>query len=124
MSRSSLIIALMLLMAVETVAQIGFKLAGDSALPLALDVAWIARILSEPWVYVALACLGASFAIYMTMLKQAPIGPVFAASHLDIVAVTLFSIAWLGDRLTWLQAAGCCAIIAGVLVLAVTESKG
>jgi drug/metabolite transporter (DMT)-like permease len=76
------------------------------------------------WLYVALACLGASFGIYMTMLKHAPIGPVFAASHLDIVSVTLFSIAYLGDRLTLLQAAGCCAIVAGVLILAVTEGKG
>jgi uncharacterized membrane protein len=60
----------------------------------------------------------------MTMLKHAPLGPVFAASHLEIVSVTLFSIAYMGDRLTLLQVIGCCAIVAGVLVLAVTEGEG
>jgi len=124
MTRWSLLLALVLLMAVETAAQIGFKFAGDSALPLTLDAPWIERLLNEPWLYVALACLTASFGVYMTMLKHAPLGPVFAASHLEIVSVTLFSIAYMGDRLTLLQIIGCCAIVAGVLVLAVTEGEG
>ena len=53
---------------------------------------------------------------------RAPIGPAFAASHLEIVSVTLFSVAFLGDRLSALQALGCCAIVSGVIVLAATES--
>jgi uncharacterized membrane protein len=124
MTRGSLLLGLMLLMAVETLAQIGFKFAGDGALPLTLDTAWLGRLLAEPWLHVALGCLAASFGVYMTMLRHAPVGPVFAASHLEIVSVTLFSMAFFGDRLSLPQAAGCCAIVAGVLVLAFTETDG
>ena len=122
--RWSLLIGLILLMAVETTAQIAFKFAADQALPMTLDPLWIERLLLAPWVYVALASHAAFFGIYMLLIKHAPIGPVFAASHLDIVSVTLFSIYILGDRLTTTQAIGCCAIVAGVLVLAATETEG
>jgi uncharacterized membrane protein len=124
MTRWNLLIGLLLLMVVETVAQIGFKFAGNNALPLTLDLPWLERVLTEPWMYVAFGCLAASFGVYMTILKYAPIGPVFAASHLDIVSVALFSIYVLGDRLKPLQALGCCAIVAGVLLLAATETEG
>lgn len=124
MTRSRLIFGLLLLMAAETAVQVGFKFAGDAALPLTFDLAWLERILVHPWLYVSIAGLAASFAIYMMMLRRAPVGPVFAASHLDVMCVTLVSIVFLGDRLNSLQALGCGAIVAGVLVLAVTESEG
>ena len=65
---------------------------------------------------------GISFVIYMSMIKRLHIGPVFAAAHLEVVTVTLFSVYGLGDRLSPLQALGCCCIVAGVLVLAATEA--
>jgi drug/metabolite transporter (DMT)-like permease len=57
----------------------------------------------------------------MTILKYAPVGPAFAASHMEIVTVTLISWAWFGDHITTVQALGCCAIVGGVLLLAATE---
>jgi drug/metabolite transporter (DMT)-like permease len=123
MNRSKLLIGFLMLVAVDTFVQIGFKFAGDGAAPVTLDLPWLGRVLNEPWVYGVIAGYGAAFVIYMTIIKHAPIGPAFAASHLEIVTVTLFSVLFLGDQLSMLQTAGCCAIVGGVLMLAATESK-
>ncbi|HKD58373.1 MAG TPA: EamA family transporter, partial [Hyphomicrobiaceae bacterium] len=65
----------------------------------------------------------AAFLTYMTLIKHAPIGSAFAASHMEIVTVTLFSVLVFGDALTLWQAVGCCAIVTGVFVLAATEGR-
>jgi len=122
MKKSTMVAGFLLLVAVDTFVQIAFKFAGERALPLTFDVSWLARVIREPWLFAAAAGAAAAFLIYMTLIKSAPIGPAFAATHLDIVAVTLFSVAFLGSVLTPLQVLGCCAIVAGVLVLACTET--
>ena len=89
----------------------------------ATAMSWLVlRLTNDPWLLGVVAGYGAAFLIYMTLIKRAPIGPAFAASHLEIDSVTLFSVAFLGDRLSALQALGCCAIVSGVIVLAATES--
>ncbi len=120
--RLKILIGFILLIAVDTFVQIGFKFAGNNIGEPALDLAWISKVVNEPWVLAVLACYGAAFVIYMTIIKHAPIGPAFAASHLEIVTVTLFSWAYFGDAITMLQALGCCAIVGGVLILAATET--
>jgi drug/metabolite transporter (DMT)-like permease len=122
MNKSTMVLGFLLLIAVDTFVQIAFKFAGENALPLTLDMPWLARVIREPWLLAAAAGAAAAFLTYMTLIKSAAIGPAFAASHLDIVTVTLFSVAFLGSALTPLQVLGCCAIVAGVLVLAFTET--
>jgi len=121
MKRSTILLGFLLLIAVDTFVQIGFKFAGENTLPVTLDLAWLERVVGEPWLLGVVAGYGAAFLIYMTLIKYAPIGPAFAASHLEIVSVTAFSVMFLGDRLSAWQALGCCCIISGVVVLAATE---
>lgn len=121
MKRSTMIFGFLLLMAIDTFVQIGFKLAGNNTLPVTLDWPWLQRVLNEPWLIGVLLGYGAGFLVYMTLIKHAPIGPAFAASHMEIVTVTLFSVFVFGDTISAWQALGCCAIIAGVVVLAATE---
>src|SRR5262245_53595815 len=120
--RAKIIVGFLLLVAVDTFTQIGFKLAGNNTLPVTLDLPWLQRVVREPWVLAVIAGYGAAFVIYMTLIKHAPIGPAFAASHMEIVTVTLFSVYFFGDSISLLQAVGCCAVVAGVLVLAATET--
>ncbi|MDX2205434.1 MAG: EamA family transporter [Hyphomicrobiaceae bacterium] len=122
MKRSTLLLGFILLVAIDTFVQIGFKIAGSNALPLTLDLPWLGRVVEQPWLLGVLLGYGAAFLVYMTLIKHAPIGPAFAATHLEIVAVTLFSYFVFGDAISLWQAVGCCAIVAGVLVLATTES--
>ena len=120
--RVKLLIGFLLLIIVDTFIPIGFKLAGNSLPEPALEWAWVEGVLAQPWVWGALAGYGAAFVIYMTILKYAPIGPAFAASHMDLATVTLFSFLYFGDVITPMQALGCVTILAGVLVLAATET--
>ena len=121
MRRSTLLLGFLLLVAIDTFVQIGFKLAGNNTLPVTLDLPWLERVVREPWVIGVLVGYGAAFLVYITLIKHAPIGPAFAASHMEIVTVTLFSVYVFGDTITLWQVVGCCAIVTGVLVLAATE---
>jgi len=123
MRRSTMLIGFLLLVAIDTFVQIGFKLTGNNTLPVTLDLPWLQRIAHVPWVLGVLVGYGAAFLLYMTLIKHAPIGPAFAASHMEIVTVTLFSVLVFGDTLTVWQVVGCCAIVTGVLVLAATEGR-
>jgi drug/metabolite transporter (DMT)-like permease len=111
------------LLVFDTLAQISFKLAGQHALPLELSPAWLARVLGQPWIYGALLGYLGAFFSWMTLLKHAPIGPAFAASHLEIVGVLALS-AWLfGERIGPGQLLGAALIFAGIACLAVSESR-
>jgi multidrug transporter EmrE-like cation transporter len=123
MNRSTILLGFLLLIAIDTFVQIGFKLAGNNTLPVTLDLPWLERVTREPWLIGVLAGYGAAFLVYMTLIRHAPIGPAFAASHLEIVTVTVFSVLMFGDTITLWQAVGCCAIVSGVIVLATTESQ-
>jgi len=123
MKRSMILLGFLLLIAIDTFVQIGFKLAGNNTLPVTPDLPWLERVLREPWLLGVIAGYGAAFLVYMTLIKHAPIGPAFAASHMEIVTVTLFSVWVFGDTVTFWQAVGCCAIVCGVIVLAATESE-
>jgi len=116
------LIGFLALMGFDTLAQISFKYAGTQALPVAASLAWILRIFSDPWIYGALLGYVGAFFTWMALLKHAPIGPAFAASHLEVVSVMLLSI-WLFDEpLTLPRAAGALLIIAGIVCLGMAES--
>ena len=118
------IIGFLCLMAFDTTAQICFKYVGMAAEPLEFSTDWLLRVLACPWSYGALAGYLCSFVTWMTLLRYAPIGPAFAASHLELVTVTVLS-AWLfHEPLTLTKIAGGLLIVLGVLCLARDESAG
>jgi drug/metabolite transporter (DMT)-like permease len=106
------------LLAFDTLAQICFKLAGIHALPLQASPAWLARLFGEPWVYGAMAGYIGAFFTWMTLLRHAPIGPAFAASHLEVVTALLLAVPIFGERIGPMQGLGAIAIVAGILCLA------
>jgi drug/metabolite transporter (DMT)-like permease len=111
----------LLLMAFDTLAQISFKLASIHALPLAADVAWLGRLLAHPWVYCAILGYLGAFFTWMGLLKRAPIGPAFAASHLEVVSIMLLSAPLFQERIGIAQGIGAVAIVAGIVCLALGE---
>lgn len=102
----------------DTLAQVCFKLAALHALPLQAHAAWLLRLFAEPWVYAAIGGYIGAFATWMTLLRHAPIGPAFAASHLEVVSALLVSIPVFGERVGPVQAVGAVLIVAGILCLA------
>jgi len=107
----------------DTLGQIGFKFAGERTLPVTFDHPWLDRVLNEPWTWGIVACYVLAFFSYISLIKRSDVGPMFAASHLQIVTVMLFSFLVLGERFTLVQAAGCALIVGGVVLLALTEKE-
>lgn len=113
------LIGFLILTAFDTVGQVGFKLAAMATAPPAFDVAWLQRVYFERWIYLAVIGYLGAFFTYMTLLRHAPIGPAFAASHLEIVSVLIVSVWLLGERLSLLQVLGGVLILAGIGLLGV-----
>jgi drug/metabolite transporter (DMT)-like permease len=112
----------LLLMAFDTLAQISFKLAGEHALPVELSMAWALRVVSHIWIYGAVLGYVGAFFCWITLLRRAPIGPAFAASHLEVVSVMLLSHWLFGEALTVQRLLGAAAIVGGIVCLALAES--
>jgi drug/metabolite transporter (DMT)-like permease len=93
------------------------------ALPMAANVAWLLRVFGQPWVYGAMVGYIGAFFTWMNLLKHAPIGPAFAASHLDVVSAMLLSIPLFGEHLTVPRVLGAIAIVAGIVCLGLAESR-
>lgn len=115
-------IGFLALLAIDTFAQIAFKLAGLDALPMSGDGPWLARLAGSPWLYGAIAGYVGAFLTWMSLLKTAPVGPAFAASHLEVVTVTLLAVPLFGEVVGWTQVAGAALIVAGIACLAVSET--
>ncbi|WP_045727694.1 EamA family transporter [Xanthomonas sp. GPE 39] len=126
MSRTALhryAVGFALLMSFDTIAQISFKLAGSDAFPPQAELAWLLRLLTSPWLYCALLSNIGSFCIWMKLLEDAPIGPAFAASHMEAVSVMLISAFWFNERISALQALGAVLIVTGIVCLALGERE-
>ncbi|KEZ77951.1 DMT family transporter [Salinisphaera hydrothermalis] len=117
------IIGFAILLGFDTLAQLSFKYAGDQALPVQANLAWLERVFTQPWVYGAVVGYIGAFFTWMTLLRRAPIGPAFAASHLEVVSVLLLSVPVFGESIGWSQALGAAAIVAGIFCLALSESE-
>ncbi len=113
----------LVLMVFDAAAQISVKLAGTHALPLEPSVDWLFRLATHPWVYGAIVGYLGAFFTWMTILKHAPIGPAFAASHLEIVVVVILSHSLLGEHIGAVQLVGSALILSGIVCLGISESR-
>ena len=111
------------LMLFDTLAQICFKLAANHAEPVEFTGAWLTRVLVHPWVYFAIAGYVGTFFTWVTLLKRLPIGVSFAASHIEVVSVTIVSIWVFDEPLTLPKITGAALILIGIVCLAIAEEK-
>ena len=111
------------LIAFDTFSQICFKMAAIKAEPFLIEAEWLIRVLETSWVYGAIIGYLGAFVIWMTLLRHAPIGPAFAASHLEVVGVMAVSAPLFGEALSSSQILGAVLVVAGVLCLAQDEAQ-
>ncbi|HEY2387302.1 MAG TPA: EamA family transporter [Candidatus Binatia bacterium] len=112
-----------MLLTFDTFSQLGFKFAALAAGPADLKLDWFVRIVRDKWIYLAVAGYLGAFITWMTLLQRAPVGPAFAASHLDIVTVLLLSGLVLDERLSRVQMLGAALILTGIGILASAKSR-
>lgn len=117
------LVGFLVLMAFDTLAQLSFKKAGDAALPLEFSPSWLWRVFAQPWIYGALIGYIGAFFTWMHLLRRAPVGPAFAASHLEIISVLALSHYLFQESIGLPQILGCAFIIAGIACLAVSEAQ-
>lgn len=120
--RRDYVIGFLVLLAIDTFAQVAFKLAATAAAPVTGDAAWLLRLLATPWLYGAIAGYVGAFLTWMSLLRTAPIGPAFAASHLEVVTVSLLAAPLFGEAIGPVQIAGGGLIVAGIACLAMSET--
>ena len=107
----------------DTFSQICFKMAAIDAQPFLIEVEWLIRVLETSWVYGAIIGYLGAFIIWMTLLRHAPVGPAFAASHLEVVGVMVISAPLFGEALSISQILGAMLVVAGVVCLAQDETQ-
>ncbi len=107
----------------DTFSQICFKMAALQSEPFLIEVDWLIRVLHTPWVYGAITGYLGSFITWMTLLRHAPVGPAFAASHLEVVGVIIISVPLFGEILSIFQMCGAILVVAGVVCLAQSETQ-
>ncbi|MGV8944107.1 DMT family transporter [Thermomonas sp.] len=110
-----------LLMAFDTLAQVSFKLAGMQAFPPQANVDWVIRLVLAPWIYGAVVGYVGAFFTWMRLLERAPIGPAFAASHLEVVSVMLLSALLFNEQIGVVKAAGALLIVGGIVCIGLGE---
>lgn len=111
----------LLLLTIDTASNVLIKLAGDRIGSFEPTLDWLVKITREPFVLGVIGCYIAAFFTYTSVLRYAPVGPAYAAVHGHVVTVLIVSMVFLGERLTLEQLMGCGLIVAGIVVLAVTE---
>lgn len=111
------------LVLIDTWTQVSFKLASRQTGELVMNSRWFGAAILSPWIYAAVAGYLGAFFTWMTLLEHAPVGPAFAASHLEVVTVLLISIPLFGERLSVAKVAGAVCIVAGITLLSLSESK-
>ena len=116
------IIGFLVLMSSDTLTQCSIKLASLHAGEMTLTWNWMQTMLHQYWLYLAVTGYVCSFLTWMTIIKHAPVGPAFAASHLAIVSVLIVSVLCLGESLARLQILGCLLILGGIALLGMETS--
>ena len=117
------LIGFTVLLMFDTVSQCSFKLAAEHAQPLAMSIEWLVRVFSGHWIYVSITGYILTFFTWMTLLKKAPVGPAFAASHFEVVTVMIVSVWLFHEPITLFKLIGTILIVSGILFLALAESK-
>lgn len=117
------IFGFLLLTFFDTFSQISLKLAANIAEPLTVDLGWLQRIVSEKWIYLSIFGNLCALLTWLSLLKFAPIGPAYAATHLEIVGVLIASYYLFGEYLTFTQVLGACFILIGISLFAWCQSR-
>ena len=122
-SRRFYVIGFGALVAFDTMTQVFLKLASNHAGEIQMTLAYLQSVALNYWIYGAVCGYLGAFFTWMTLLKHAPVGPSFAASHLEVVTVLIISVIFFGERVAPQQIIGCLCIVGGIIALSVSESR-
>jgi drug/metabolite transporter (DMT)-like permease len=114
---SSLLLAWVLLLAVETLGQVALKFAGTRVGALEPNLHSILTAVATPWLWLGLACYLGQFVIWMRILEKSRLSSAFPTSAIAFVAIMIASKVVFGDPMGWEKILGSAIIVAGILLL-------
>lgn len=117
------VIGFAVLIAFDTLTQVSIKLASAQAGEFMMNSEWLLAVTRSFWLYAAVLGYLGAFGAWMTLLKHAPVGPAFAASHLGLIPVLVISVIYFGEQLTTMQVLGALSIMLGIAFLSMSEAK-
>lgn len=123
MSHKRLALGFCALVLIDTWTQIAFKLASKQTGEFMMSARWFSAAAISPFIYAAIAGYICAFLAWMTLLEHAPVGPAFAASHLEVVTVLILSVPLFGEHLSAGKLAGAACIVTGIIMLSLSESR-
>lgn len=123
MNRERIAFGFCALVVIDTWTQISFKLASRQTGEFIMNTRWLSAAAVSPFLYAAIAGYVAAFLAWMTLLEHAPVGPAFAASHLEVVTVLILSVPLFGEHVTAGKLAGAGCIVTGIVMLSLSESR-
>lgn len=121
--RKFYLVGFALLLLFDTLGQSSFKFTAIHAAPLEWSLDWFIRVFTNHWVYTAILGYIGAFFTWMILLKKAPVGPAFAASHLEVVTVMIASVWLFHEPITMTKLIGAALIVAGIIFLALAEKE-
>jgi len=112
-----LLLAWILLLAVETLGQVSLKFAGTRVGALQPNPHSILAAVSTPWLWLGLACYLGQFVLWMRILEKSRLSRAFPTSAIAFIAIMIASWAIFGDPMGWEKILGSAIIVAGILLL-------
>lgn len=112
-----------LLLFFDTLAQCSFKLTAIQSGAFQLDWDWFRDVFTNKWIYVSGCSYILTFFTWISLLKKAPVGSAFAASHMEIISVMIASFFLFDEAITIEKLLGTFLILSGIFFLATAENK-
>ena len=109
--------------ALNTMTQLAFKRAGNTLENLEFGPQFIDAAIRQPAVWLAIAGYLSVFAVWIAILRMAPLSRAFLLTALVYVPVTLGAWALFGESLSALRIAGIGLIVAGVAMLGLEPAR-
>lgn len=106
-----------LLLLLESTAQISLKLGGRGVQDLPIGPEWAATALQSPWVWLGACCYIGSFLTWMLILHQTQLSLAFPVSAAIYIVIIPASWLLLGEQVGLARASGAVLIAAGVAVM-------
>ncbi|HET6907504.1 MAG TPA: EamA family transporter [Rhodanobacteraceae bacterium] len=111
------LVAWVILLALETLCQVSLKFAGSSIGAFNLNRASVLAAISTPWLWVAIGCYLGAFLAWMTILSKSSLSSAYPTSAIVFVSVMIASWLVFGEPVGWDKALGSGIIVAGILLL-------
>ena len=98
--------------------QVFFKLGVAPGATTSLSPAFVVEIIKSPWIWAGGLCYGASFLLWLFILKFFPLGLARPLTSIGYVVTYLMAVIFIGESFSLLRLGGIILIVVGVIIVA------